>query len=868
MKDIKDDTYLLLPSEGEAAKDESARLYDIVGLTGMGRVHEEGSSEKGTLLYDDGYHRVVLPSGDNKNSVVLGKTGYNKSTGAVYSLAADAVAKGHNLILTDPKGELLSNLGTLLVQSGYNVLNYDPQRPETSSNLNMLAYASERFHAGDEALARKLVVNLVDALFPHDREPRERSWNDATQKVAYGEMMTLVKYGCGECSFLAAATLHSDLFGDNSMKNEILKDGFRRDEDLWGCMSYAFNNATQTKGSIISPVGSGFTAMSDTEGKKKVFNSNTTPFDLTKPLAVFVRSDNEVAVGATSVVVEFFRTLIEVTQPGREFLFNLDETGNYVLPSLPRLFSLMRGYGCYVNIVLQSASQLDMYHGDRQTILDNVHTWYVYSCDDLNLAGTLILRSPIGPKGHVLTPDAISEIPKVRGRLLVETDTLAGLTWFRPCFERDTIKYEHVGDSGGKAIRGEGFLESFLNHDLGTPTQASGTGGGILLDDCLGGFFSDAGFLPAEDSDGLFVIDDYDDFDDDEFFNDDSMVFRQIEASIRRLGYGSPTDKSLLADIFRRSLGNGLADALDSMRENARSFLEKDGFDPLADMVKVGLDEELAVRTIMGFPELVRSAPDTSGAVAIGEGVYRLDSRTHEAEILVGAIARGGMVEYGGETYMVTSVGDYARLLTDTAGELYLPPSVRRIGKCAFLNRTDLERISLDAVSEIGDFAFCGCSSLGPFICLVDAAVLGRYCFAATSVLGVRLNPFLREIPEGMFMNARRLSSVIIPDPTQVIGDFAFKNSGLDEFTLPPRIVSLGESAFENIDGSPECQTVVLPKTLRFVGRHALAHIGILHVVINGTFKAGERIFAYNRLVEVEDNSGEDNFVRKLLESD
>ncbi len=466
MKDIKDDTYLILPSEDGAVGEDADRLLSIPDLCRKGALHGEDNSETGVLVYDDGARRAVIPERDNKNSIILGRTGCNKSTGAAYALARNAIAQGHSIIMSDPKGEMRAYLGCDLEAAGFKILVFDPRDPEASDSLNMVRYISDLYHSGEEDLACKLIDNIISVLIPADREPRERSWNDASQKVASAEMLTVVKYGRCDSSFLSVENLHRDVFGDTgNMPDDILSD-FKRDQEIFGRISYAVTNANSTRGSIVAPIGGGLAAMTNTEGKRKVFNSTTTDFDLGSPLAVFVRSDKEVGVSSTTVVIEFFRTLIEHDNHGRTFFFNIDESGNYLLPSLPGLFSLMRGYGCYVNIVLQSLAQLGQYFENARTIIENTHVWYVYSCEDPQVVRTLVLKSPIGPGGHVVDQSVISEIPLVRGRLLILTDGFAGLSWFRPSYERGLDPYVHVPEPRGEVVEGSDFLQVFSMFDL------------------------------------------------------------------------------------------------------------------------------------------------------------------------------------------------------------------------------------------------------------------------------------------------------------------------------------------------------------------------------------------------------------------
>ncbi len=343
----------------------------------------------------------------------------------------------------------------------------------------------------------------------------------------------------------------------------------------------------------------------------------------------------------------------------------------------------------------------------------------------------------------------------------------------------------------------------------------------------------------------------------------------EFDRALADLGYGPPADRLVYQDLMGPVLEQGLAGALESAKACARHYLEGEQ-DPASDDSDPDTSSEKAVRFILGFPEAARPPLSTEGSVLIGEGVYRLDSETRTAEILMGTIARDGKVVYRGETFTVDAVADYARLQPAADGSLYLPPSVERIGKCAFLGRSDICEVDLTHVEEIGDFAFCGCSRLESVVRILSLSRLGRYSFARSGISHAVLGPWFKKIPEGAFMGAGNLSTVRYVGRVKEIGDYAFKDTGLFGINLPEGLEIIGDSAFENagMDSyfGPCSMEVEIPSSLKYMGSMALAHVGSLKLVVNRVFETGSSPLGYNREVTIEDRSGVDGFAKSLLE--
>ena len=129
----------------------------------------------------------------------------------------------------------------------------------------------------------------------------------------------------------------------------------------------------------------------------------------------------------------------------------------------------------------------------------------------------------------------------------------------------------------------------------------------------------------------------------------------------------------------------------------------------------------------------------------------------------------------------------------------------------------------------------------------------------------------LDSIPEGAFMETPCLRRVRFPYKLISIGDYAFKNSGLNRIELPKTLTIIGRGAFENLGNGAYAESdnyldIDLPPSLAILGDRAFIHIGNLRVHVNGIFDTSGHAFSYNQDLTVIDEIDNDEFIRKLFE--
>ena len=187
--------------------------------------------------------------------------------------------------------------------------------------------------------------------------------------------------------------------------------------------------------------------------------------------------------------------------------------------------------------------------------------------------------------------------------------------------------------------------------------------------------------------------------------------------------------------------------------------------------------------------------------------------------------------EFG--NFTVSKIGDLAFDGTDITG-IELPESINIIGDLAFRGCKFLSEINIpDNVKIIGATAFSGSGLNGTLI--YPECKVGKAAFATTNYDTVYVPEGVTVLPEYVFLFAKKLEKITLPESLQKIENLAFSNVPIKNLVIPGNTV-IDKNAFvglykleklvlsegitrleENFCSCQELKLVYLPKSLTYI---------------------------------------------------
>ena len=344
-------------------------------------------------------------TGLNNNVAVIGCTGSGKTCSVVIPRLLNT--RETNLVLTDPKRELVDRFAPMFRERGYNVVELNLDTPSKSDIcFDPLLYTEK-----SEDISR--LVSTLYSLLPECNKS-DKFWTYSAELLTellirftlqFKNNVTLADC-LEECR---TVTLRNDRNGEKKLSVAPVLDDFAKTYPSHPLTSAYYNYrdiADRTSQSVFITMR---TMLS------KIFNSEIEQMFRTKPtlyIDLFIRAKSVLFIttdgmddGINSYVNLVYDTLLRCfMQKAREYpggtlpipvhVIMDDFACGAKIASFPRMITTFRSKGISSTIILQDESQLDAMYSDEEakTIMNNNDTLVYLGGNDINTARDISLR--------------------------------------------------------------------------------------------------------------------------------------------------------------------------------------------------------------------------------------------------------------------------------------------------------------------------------------------------------------------------------------------------------------------------------------------------------------------------------------------
>ena len=204
-----------------------------------------------------------------------------------------------------------------------------------------------------------------------------------------------------------------------------------------------------------------------------------------------------------------------------------------------------------------------------------------------------------------------------------------------------------------------------------------------------------------------------------------------------------------------------------------------------------------------------------------------------------------------------TEIGEFAFDGCSSLTNVTIPESVKVIAKCAFFRCTSLKSITIpESVTKIGEAAFVCCSSLESIVVAEGNPVYdsreGCNAIIETKTNILRYGCKSTNIPQSVtkigghaFCGCTSLESVTIPEAATEIEDYTFCDCRLlESITIPKSVTKIGNSTFK---GCRSLTSITIPESVTEIGSLAFRGCTSLKcVTFLSRTKLSDEVFGYS----------------------
>ncbi len=367
-KKSKNDGYSKLMSDKDMKKDY-----------GIKKVHlKDDSYEAGGIpVINDGKDAWVDAKGQ-PHALIMGASGSGKTQAFMFPLIKILGRAGESMIVTDPKGELYENCGSLLKEKGYKIILINFRDPKEGAAWNPFSYPYRIYKEGNSDKANELLQDLASNILIDPNNKAEPFWEQTASNFFTGLSLGLFDDATEAEININSINMMAETGEDRIGASTYIKEYFKSKGELspaYIAAASCINAPNETRGGIMSTFRTKTRIFSSQEALSEMLSYSD--FDIRdigkEKTAVFLKVHDEKTTYhalATIFVKQAYEALIAVAQtcPNLKLPYRtnfvLDEFANMpALKDVETMITASRSRNIRFSFVIQNFSQLNKVYG-------------------------------------------------------------------------------------------------------------------------------------------------------------------------------------------------------------------------------------------------------------------------------------------------------------------------------------------------------------------------------------------------------------------------------------------------------------------------------------------------------------------------
>ena len=367
-KKSKNDGYSKLMSDKDMKKDYGIKKVHLKDDT-----YEAG----GIPVINDGKDAWVDASGQ-PHSLIMGASGSGKTQAFMFPLIKILGRAGESMIVTDPKGELYENCGSLLKEKGYKIILINFRDPKEGAAWNPFSYPYRIYKEGNSDKANELLQDLASNILIDPNNKAEPFWEQTASNFFTGLSLGLFDDATEAEININSINMMAETGEDRIGASTYIKEYFKSKGELspaYIAAASCINAPNETRGGIMSTFRTKTRIFSSQEALSEMLSYSD--FDIRdvgkEKTAVFLKIHDEKTTYhalATIFVKQAYEALIAVAQtcPNLKLPYRtnfiLDEFANMpALKDVETMITASRSRNIRFSFVIQNFSQLNKVYG-------------------------------------------------------------------------------------------------------------------------------------------------------------------------------------------------------------------------------------------------------------------------------------------------------------------------------------------------------------------------------------------------------------------------------------------------------------------------------------------------------------------------